>query len=322
MLIDEVTITIKGGDGGNGAVSFRTNEGNYRGGPDGGNGGNGGSVYLQGVDDVSALQKFQYKKKWEAETGIKGNRKNLYGRNGVDLIISIPFGTHVTDLESGKTREMRVNDERVLMAAGGKGGRGNNEFKSSTNQTPRFAEKGTLGEEKKIRLVLRIIADIGIIGLPNAGKSSLLSVLTNAQPKIGDYPFTTLEPNLGVMDKYILADIPGLIEGASKGKGLGISFLKHIEKTKMLIHCIDGTVDNVVETYNTVRNEFSEYNTKLLDKNEILLLTKSDLLTKEETGKKVKQLKKMNKKVYSINIYDDSEIKKLVPILLKELKTI
>lgn len=319
MLIDEVTITVHAGSGGNGAVSFRRNEGNPRGGPDGGNGGNGGDVYVIGVDDLSALRQFQFKKVHKADDGVQGKRKNLFGRNAEDLYLKLPLGTRITDDEGRIIAEIEDTKTPILIARGGKGGRGNNEFKSPTNQAPRFAEKGEKGEEKVLHLELRLIADVGLIGLPNAGKSSLLSVLTNASPKIGNYPFTTLEPNIGVMDTVILADIPGLIEGASSGKGLGIKFLKHIEKTKLLVHCIDVSAEDPVASYNVVRDEFARYNEELLKKPELLILTKRDLVTAEELKKKEQLLKKVNKNILSVSAYDDEGLLKLKTAITKAL---
>ena len=319
MLIDEVTITVHAGNGGNGAVSFRRNEGNPRGGPDGGNGGNGGDVYVIGVDDLSALRQFQFKKVHKADDGVQGKRKNLFGRNADDLYLKLPLGTRITDDVGGIIAEVEDTKTPILIARGGKGGRGNNEFKSPTNQAPRFAEKGEKGEEKVLHLELRLIADVGLIGLPNAGKSSLLLVLTNASPKIGNYPFTTLEPNIGVMDKIILADIPGLIEGASSGKGLGIKFLKHIEKTKLLVHCIDASSEDPVASYKVVRDEFARYNDELLKKPELLVLTKRDLVTAEEIKRKEQQLKKIHKNILSVSAYDDDALVKLKAAITKAL---
>lgn len=315
MLIDDVTLTVKAGNGGNGAATFLHNAGQYKGGPNGGNGGNGGSVYVQGTTDLTALQQFQFRKKIKAEDGIGGKHKNLYGKNAEDLIIRVPFGTRVTDTEKNKSYEIENLNDKFLLARGGIGGRGNNSFKSATNQAPHYAEDGTEGEEKQIRFELRLIADVGLIGLPNAGKSSLLEALTNAHPKIASYPFTTLEPNLGVMDGIILADIPGLIEGASKGKGLGFQFLKHIEKTKVLIHCIDITGEDLLQIYDTVRKEFKEYSKSLFEKEEIIFLTKIDLVTKEESKKKIKQLEKTNKKIYPVSIYEGKSFENIRDVI-------
>lgn len=321
MLIDDVHITIKAGKGGAGKVSLRRNAQTAKGGPDGGNGGNGGDFYLQGNDDITLLSQFQFKKQLAAENGIPGGKKNLYGRNGKDLIIPVPLGTLVTD-ETTETVFEITNTDKVLIAKGGVGGRGNNEFKSATNQTPINAEPGEPGEEKKLHLVLKLIADVGLIGLPNAGKSSLLAVLTNAKPKIGNYSFTTLEPNLGVLpeNSIVLADIPGLIEGASQGKGLGVKFLKHIEKTKLLIHCIDATTSNIKQTYETVRKEFEAYSKALLEKEEIILLTKTDLVNAEELKKKMEELKSIGEPIYPISLYQEDTIEKLRKLIVATTK--
>ncbi len=307
MLIDDITITIKAGDGGNGSVSFMRNARTARGGPDGGNGGNGGSVFFQGSTDVFDLGEFRYKKKIYAENGIPGRKQNLYGRNGENIVIRVPLGTRITE-NSGKIHEITDTTTQVALALGGKGGRGNNEFKSATNQAPMQAENGTRGEEKVIHLELRLIAQVGLIGFPNAGKSSLLKALTNAHPKIGNYPFTTLEPNLGVLDGVVLGDIPGLMEGASKGKGLGIKFLKHVEKTELLIHCIDSSIEDAVKAYKTVRQEFKEYDKVLTAKPEIMLLTKTDLVDSKTLEKNISKLKKFEKPVLTISIYNEKSI--------------
>ncbi len=318
MLVDNVHLTIKAGNGGNGAVSFLRNGLTDKGGPDGGNGGNGGSIYFRGSNNLSDLSEFRFKKKMRAEDGVRGKKKNLYGKNADHLALSVPVGTQIIDENSDTVYEITDITTEVLLAQGGKGGRGNNEFKSATNQTPTYAEPGTPGEEKKLFLRLRIIADIGLIGLPNAGKSSLLSVLTHATPKIGNYPFTTLEPNIGMMGKHPIADIPGLIEGASTGKGLGISFLQHIEKTKILVHCIDVTGEDLKKVYETVRNEFAQYNTELLEKKEIILLTKSDLVEEKELKEKMNQFSK--NKVLTASVYNPDSIELLKQALEKLLK--
>lgn len=317
MLIDEVIITIKGGNGGNGAATFRRNAQTPKGGPDGGNGGNGGSVYAIGINDISALAQFQYKKEVKAEDGVAGAKNNLYGRNGKDTFIQLPLGTQIIDENNGRIIEVTDTKTNILLAVGGKGGLGNNSLKSATNQTPKQAEPGMPGELKRLKLVLRLIADIGLIGLPNAGKSSLLSVLTNAHPKIGNYPFTTLEPNLGVFQKIIIADIPGLIEGASRGKGLGFTFLRHAEKTKLIAHCLEVSDPDIEKAYHTVRDELLKYDPYLSEKEEIILLTKADLLGGEELQKKLKIAKKLNSSVLITSIYDEKSIEKLK----KELAT-
>lgn len=318
VLIDDVMITIKAGRGGDGSAALLRNAKTAKGGPEGGNGGNGGSVYMQGIDDISALRQFQFKKELKAEDGVNGGKQNLYGRNGEALIIFVPVGTVVKDLDTNRLWDIIDTKTKHLLAKGGIGGRGNNEFKSATNQTPRYAEQGTPGETKKLRLKLRLIADVGLIGLPNAGKSSLLEALTNARPKIGDYPFTTLEPNLGVMEGIVLADIPGLIEGASEGKGLGIKFLQHVEKTKLLLHCIDSTSQDVESIYAIVRKELEQYNAHLTEKSEVILFTKSDLLEKKNLEKKlfVFQENHPNSRILVVSIYDEKSLTRLAKELL------
>jgi GTPase len=319
MLVDNVGLIIKAGNGGDGAATFLRNESTAKGGPDGGNGGNGGSIFFQGSTNINDLREFRYKKRIAAENGIPGKHKKLFGKNAPDLTIYLPLGTRVTDTISGRVIEITDVNTKVSAAHGGKGGRGNTEFKSATNQAPRYAEKGTLGEEKKLFLELRIIADVGLIGLPNAGKSSLLSVLTNATPKIANYAFTTLEPNIGMMGKYAIADIPGLIEGASKGKGLGVEFLKHIEKTKILVHCIDATSEDVKKVYEIVRNEFKQYNTSLLEKPEIILLTKTDLADEEQIKNNIKILKTKGRTL-TASIYDLKSLELLKETLEEAIK--
>jgi GTP-binding protein len=321
MLVDDVTITIKAGNGGNGAVSFRRNAQTAKGGPDGGNGGNGGNLYFAGSHNISDLSEFRFKKKAKAEDGVPGKKFNLYGRNGEDLTIVVPIGTRITDTKTNEIVEI-TNEAPQLLAKGGKGGRGNNEFKSATNQVPKEFEKGEPGEEKIVRLELRLIADIGLVGLPNVGKSSLLAVLTNAKPRIGDFPFTTLEPNLGVMGQTIIADNPGLIEHASKGKGLGIQFLKHIEKTKLLVHCIAATDPNPLASYETILKEFDEFNNTLSKKPEIIALTKTDLVDEKELKEKLKLLKKIKKPVHTVTLADDASILALKEVIQQKLQAL
>lgn len=324
MLIDDVEIRVKAGKGGNGSIHFLRNAQTRKGGPDGGNGGNGGSVYLQAVDDILALAQFQFKKELNAEDGVAGSKKNLFGRNGKDLTIYMPLGAIITDTKTGEQWEITNKTDNILIAVGGKGGKGNKEFATALDRAPRYAEKGTPGQERTLHLILKILADIGFIGLPNAGKSSLLAVLTNAKPKIANYPFTTLEPNLGVLNSQkekdglkniILADIPGLIEGAAKGKGLGIQFLQHVEKTKVLIHCIDSSSENIEKDYLTVKKELEAYSKILAEKEEILLLTKIDLIDNITLKKKIKGLQKTGKKILTVSIYNEEMLQDLRNIL-------
>jgi GTP-binding protein len=311
MLIDEATITVKAGNGGKGSASFKRNAQTAKGGPDGGNGGNGADVYAQGIDDIMALMEFRYKKSVRAEDGVGGGKQNLYGRNGKELVVLFPVGTFITDQTTENVIEITDTTTKILLAKGGKGGRGNNEFKTATNQTPYYAEKGEQGENKRFFLELKLIADVGLIGLPNSGKSSLLDVLTNAHPKIGDYSFTTLEPNLGVLNGLIIADIPGLIEGASEGKGLGDKFLRHVEKTKVLIHCIDCKSADFKKDYETIRKELREYTNDLTTKNELLVLTKSDLVEPKEVQRLLKIAAKLNKNNLAVSVYDDKTLEEL-----------
>lgn len=318
MLVDNIKLYIKAGDGGNGAATFIRNGFTDKGGPDGGNGGDGGNIYFQGSTHLMDLREFRFKKKIVAEDGIRGKKQKLFGKNAEDIIIFVPLGTRITDVDSGRTHEIVDTVKKVMFARGGRGGRGNDEFKTATNQAPQYAEEGTKGQEKNLLLELRLIAEIGLIGLPNAGKSSLLTVLTNATPKIADYPFTTLEPNIGMLGKYPIADIPGLIEGASEGKGLGITFLKHIEKTKVLVHCLDVSDENIWKTYEIVRNEFNNYTNDLPNKPEIILLTKIDLVDEKIVKQKKKFFEEKGKEVLTCSIYDD----KTIEILKETLKDV
>lgn len=325
MLVDEVEIKIKAGNGGDGRVSFRREKFVPKGGPDGGDGGNGGNVYFVGVDDITALQKFRFKKDFSAENGEPGGKNRKRGAKGKDLILEIPSGTVVKDLDTGEmpafARQISEASagkwdlgnlrENLLIDKGGKGGRGNWHFKSSTHQTPREFEYGGKGEEKRLFLELRLIADIGLIGLPNAGKSSILNELTRASVRVAPYPFTTLEPNLGAMDGLILADLPGLIEGASEGKGLGIKFLKHVKRTKVLVHCLSSESQDALKDYQTIRKELGDYDSELLGKQEIILITKSDLVSKEELEVIKGKLKGAKKEILGCSIYDDESLEKL-----------
>lgn len=311
MLVDNVILFVKAGKGGNGSPSLLHNGLTFKGGPDGGNGGNGGNIYIQGSTNINDLREFRFKKKIVAQDGIAGGRQKLFGKNAPHLTIQVPLGTSITDTKLERKYEITDTRRLLLVAKGGKGGRGNTAFKSATNQTPGFAEYGKPGEEKKLLLELRLIAEIGLIGLPNAGKSSLLSVLTNANPKIADYPFTTLEPNIGMLENHPIADIPGLIEGAAQGRGLGAKFLKHIEKTKLLIHCIEVNDTDVLERYETVHHEFEHFNTSLLEKPEIILLTKTDLVDEKTLNKYIRLFEKKGKQVLTCSLYDQESIEKL-----------
>ena len=292
-FLDQVKIFIKAGDGGSGSASMRREKFIEYGGPDGGNGGRGGSIILKAERNLNTLIDYRYTQHFKSDRGQNGLGKNQTGRGGENLYLKVPVGTQVFE-EDNKTLifDFKNEKEEFVIANGGRGGLGNTNFKSSTNRAPKKFTKGSIGEEFWLWLQLKTIADIGIIGLPNAGKSSLLAAITNATPKIANYKFTTLNPNLGVAsydDKEItLADIPGLIEGAHNGTGLGIKFLKHIERCKALLHMIDITDKNLEKSYNQVKNEMSKYSKELLKKKEIIVLNKIDLLESEEVNKIIK----------------------------------
>jgi len=322
-FLDQVKIYIKAGDGGNGSPSFRREKFIEFGGPDGGDGGKGGSIILKSERNLNTLIDYRYQQHHKAERGGGGAGKNRTGRGGDNLILKVPIGTQVFE-EDNKTLiyDFKNEKEEFVAANGGKGGLGNTRFKSSTNRAPRKFTKGTVGEEYVLWLQLKTIADIGIIGLPNAGKSSLLASITSATPKIANYKFTTLNPNLGVAvydDKEItLADIPGLIEGAHTGIGLGIKFLKHIERCKTLIHLIDITEENIENLYKQVRNELGKYSKNLLKKDELIVFNKIDLIDKSKLNeKKNKFSKKIKKKVLAISTFDKASIAKIKSKLIK-----
>jgi GTP-binding protein len=316
MLIDDVKVTVKAGAGGKGAVAFNKNLMSR--GPVGGKGGKGGSVYIEGVSDLSVLNNSCFKKGIKAENGRDGRSQFRDGRNAEDLIVLVPVGTLVHNLETGKDIEVTKIGQRTLIALGGRGGKGNFHFRSPTNTTPKDFEYGELGESFEFRFELKLIADIGFIGLPNVGKTSLLNELTNAQSKVANYPFTTLEPNLGAYYDLIIADIPGLIEGASKGKGLGIKFLRHIERTKTLFHFVAADSKDPVADYKTVRKELEIYNKLLLEKPEYLFISKKDAVLPDVVAKALKKLKKLNKNATPISIFDRDSIE-LVGKILNDL---
>ncbi len=309
MLIDDVRIIIEGGKGGNGRVSFGPG---MTSGPDGGNGGKGGNVYIVGTDDLFALNQFSHKKHIKAEPGKDGEKKKMYGAAGEDLEVRIPVGTVMRDEETGEEFEVVTRDDRFMIAKGGKGGKGNFEFRSSTNTTPKFAEQGFPAQRRQLHLILRYLAEYGLIGLPNAGKSSLLNELTNAKAKVGAYPFTTLEPNLGVINGKIIADIPGLIEGASEGRGLGIRFLKHIEKVRLLLHCISADSDDVIRDYEVINKELAEFDKSMTKKEQVILLTKTDLVDEKTVKAQMKKLAKLGHKVFGVSVHDLDSLEKLM----------
>jgi len=307
-FLDQAKIFVKAGDGGNGIASFRREKFIEYGGPNGGDGGDGGSVILKAVNGLNTLIDFRFAQHFKSENGDKGGSNNKTGHGGKDLYLRVPLGTQVY-AEDKKTLiyDFTKENEEFVLAKGGKGGVGNTKFKSSTNRAPRKFTKGKSGEEISVWLELKIIADVGLIGFPNAGKSSFLTISTKARPKIADYPFTTLKPNLGVVQfddkEIVMADIPGLIEGAHKGIGLGDKFLKHVERCKSLLHIIDINEDDLIKKYKIIREELSQYSEKLTKKKEIVVFNKIDLLTEEEKNNKIKEFKKFYKKKFFSNIY-------------------
>ena len=316
-FLDQVKINIKAGDGGSGSPSFRREKFIEFGGPDGGDGGKGGSVILRSEQNLNTLIDYRYQQHHKAKRGDNGAGQNRTGKSGDDLILKVPLGTQVFE-EDNKTLiyDFTKIGEEFVAATGGKGGLGNTRFKSSTNRAPKKFTKGTLGEEFTIWLQLKTIADIGIIGLPNAGKSSLLASITNANPKIANYQFTTLNPNLGVASyddkEFTIADIPGLVEGAHKGTGLGIQFLKHIERCKSLLHMIDITNSDIKKNYNQIKKELKNYNSKLVKKKELVVLNKTDLIDKKEVKKILKEFSKNTKsEVITLSTFERSSISKI-----------
>ena len=332
-FIDEIKIYAEAGRGGNGVVRWRQEKFVPKGGPAGGDGGRGGDFYIQAVRDVHILSKYKSKKSFIAGRGEDGGNKSLHGKNGEDFVLELPLGSIVTNLHTEEKWQLTKEGEKVQLLKGGYGGFGNEHFKSSVNTTPRESREGQDGEKGNFEIELELFADLGFIGLPNAGKTSLLNALTNAEAKVGDYAFTTLDPNLGDFYGYIIADIPGIIEGASEGKGLGVKFLKHIKRTKMLAHLVSfenlsRNIGGMMKVYKEIRKELLKYDKKLgLDKDglsgkeEIIVLTKSDAVSDNKIiAKKVKEFSKISKNVFVISLFDDKMVKNFRDELVKILK--
>ena len=313
MLIDDVTLSVAAGNGGDGTVAFNKNKMEL--GPTGAGGGNGGSVWCIGVADIGALSRWRKSKEAHADSGGVGGGQYRDGKDGADLEFPVPVGTIVHNLDTGKDLEITAIGQRALLAKGGKGGQGNFYFRSSTDTSPRKSQPGTAGERFRIRLELKLIADVGLIGLPNAGKSSLINALTRAQQKIANYPFTTLEPGLGAYYELILADIPGLIEGASGGKGLGMKFLRHIERTGTLFHLISCESDDSARDYQLIRRELEQYNPALLEKKEYVFLTKTDLIDPDTVRERQKALADGGVVSVPISINDPASLDQVHAIL-------
>ena len=323
-FLDQAKIYIKAGNGGSGSSSFRREKYVEFGGPDGGDGGNGGSVVLEAERNLNTLIDFRYRQHFKAESGKSGSKKNKTGGSGKDLILKVPIGTQIYEEDNNTLiYDLTKNNEKFLVASGGKGGLGNTRFKSSVNRAPRKKTDGKKGEEFWIWLQLKVIADVGIIGLPNAGKSSFLSKCTRARPKIANYPFTTINPNLGVLSidnkELVMADIPGLIEGSHKGIGLGDKFLRHIERCKTLIHLIDISEKDILGNYLKIRNELSKYDKKILKKKEIIIFNKLDLVSLEAISKKLKEFKNKVKKSYEItSLISNQNFEKIKKVIYKK----
>ena len=330
MFTDYAKITIKSGNGGDGAITFRREKYVAAGGPDGGDGGRGGSIFFQVDPNANTLIDFRYTKKFKAEDGENGSGNNKFGKSGKDLYIKVPLGTIIKDAQTGKVvadLSKEGQEERILK--GGRGGKGNTHFATATRQVPRFAQAGEEGEEKEVILELKLLADVGLLGFPNVGKSTFLSVVTEAKPKIANYHFTTIEPNLGVVktkngDSFVIADIPGIIEGASEGIGLGIQFLRHVERTRLLLHVIDvsGTEGrNPVEDFYTINEELKKYSPKLSEKKQIIVANKVDIMQDETNYKELEKLaKKENIEIFKISGVTGEGIEQLLNRVSEILK--
>ncbi|MHC4221355.1 MAG: GTPase ObgE [Planctomycetota bacterium] len=328
MFIDEAKIYIKAGDGGNGCLSFRREKYIPKGGPDGGDGGRGGNVFFLAADNIDTLLDFAGKHHWHARNAGDGEGANKHGADGEDLIIKVPPGTLIydVDLDDLMLKDMNEAGMKVCVCKGGRGGRGNKSFASATRQTPRITTLGKKGQERNLRLELKLIADVGLVGLPNAGKSTLVSRCSAARPKIADYPFTTLEPVLGIVElsdfrRFVMADIPGIIEDAHVGAGLGYEFLKHIERTTILVHIIDimpTDGSEPIDNYKTIRNELIQYSQKLADKAEVIVLNKADLDPDDEIVNDLK--KQFDTEVYPISAVTGKGLSELSELLWKKVK--
>lgn len=332
MFTDYTKIIIKSGDGGNGAATFRREKYVASGGPDGGDGGNGGNVYFQVDKDKNTLIDFRYNKKFKAKNGENGSGSHCNGKYGEDLYIKVPIGTVIKDAETGKViADLSEPNQKELILKGGRGGRGNSHFATSTRQAPRFSEDGEKGEEKELILELKLLADVGLLGFPNVGKSTFLSIVTDAKPKIANYHFTTIEPNLGVVktkdgNGFVIADIPGIIEGASEGVGLGIQFLRHVERTRLLLHFLDVSGQegrNPVEDFYAINKELKKYSEKLSTRKQIIVANKIDVMQDDALLKEVEKLAKKEKlEIFKISAVTKEGVEELIDYVAKTLKTL
>ena len=319
-FIDELKLHIKAGKGGDGVVRWLHEKGKEFMGPAGGNGGRGADVYARAIRDIGILNNYKNLKEIDAPKGGDGGNKSCHGADGKDLYIDFPIGSILTNLETGGKVFLDKEGETKLLAKGGRGGLGNENYKSSTNQRPDQFSFGTAPEEFDFFIEVELVADAGLIGLPNAGKSSLINELTNAKSKVGAYQFTTLEPALGDMYGFILADLPGLIEGASEGKGLGDKFLRHIKRTKILFHCVSLESEDIIHDYKIIRQELKDYSLELAEKKEIVILTKTDVVTEKDLAKAIKKISKLNPDILTVTILDDKSTKNLKDELIKILR--
>ncbi len=319
-FLDEITIAATAGKGGNGVVSWRREKFIAKGGPNGGDGGQGGDVFIKAIRSLRVLDQYRAKKEFFADNGVNGGGRSFKGANGEDLYIEFPIGSKITNITTGEIYELTKEGQEIKILRGGAGGYGNEHFKSSTNQAPAEATPGKDGEFAELHIEVSLIADIGLVGFPNAGKSSLLNALTNATAKVGEYPFTTIDPNLGDLFGYIIADIPGLIEGASGGKGLGFTFLRHVTKTKIILHLVSFEQADLMKAYETIRSELEQFGQGLTEKEEIILLTKTDVTDAETVEKTKKQFESLGKKVFVVTLFDDEQVKAFRDSLIHILK--
>lgn len=319
-FLDEITIHARAGKGGDGVVRWRREKFIPKGGPNGGDGGRGGDVIIRAIRSLRVLDQYRSKKEFFAEDGAEGESKSLKGRAGEDIVIDFPIGSTITNVQTSEVWELTKEHQEITILKGGAGGFGNEHFKSSTNQTPQESTPGKPGEEADLRIEVSLIADVGLVGFPNAGKSSLLNALTNATAKIGEYPFTTIDPNLGDLFGFIIADIPGLIEGASEGKGLGHQFLRHIAKTKVIVHLVSFEQQNMMKAYETIREELTKYGKGLDEKDEIILLTKTDTVPAEVVDATKKKFEKIGNPVFAVTLFDDANVKEFKDELVRLLQ--